>query len=753
MRGSKTSQFQYPSRLDGNSIRLLKIVAGSSDDDLATLDIQLERYNLDNVPYFHALSYTWGPPKREDRAYTKEDMVDVLVNGDGFSIFPNLADALHRLLELGHAEHYWVDALCINQDDTDEREVQVGMMDRIFKAANRIDIWIGESDDSHAGAVAQVMETMSKLLDDEIDRLDKGGRAWQVLDLASGPFLESYGLPNMNNEIWHSFIDFFERTWFRRVWILQEVALAREAVVLWDEHIISWETVSNCVTFLSLTNMALGLAELSRTSESVGQAERIASSCISIGLVKWLCDDPRYILRTGLSVRLLDDMQRNEVTVADAFLTLLLASRFQGSTDKRDKIFSLIGITNHVSDLMMLPQQTSLSPDYKSTTAKIFTAATTWIVQECNHIGILTLVSDASMISVPELPSWVPDFSVSSPEPIHNQIQAPEAAPFNATASSRLNINDQSTIHVDGGHLHLQATVIDSIAATSDLLPQMLNQGGIESYSRLICRLPKTYAPTGQSRVEAFWRTMIYDSDYSQRPAKAELRHSFRAVITFVISRAFHNVTGIRRIWFPRDRYLAGLRHTWLLAAEDETGALPDLQSIRRFLVANNMISPDTQDDLDSLDPTTLSIQVLEEMQAYYCIISGTSVERRLYVTYRGYLGLGPKSIKPGDSVCLARGCVTPLILRRSHIPAGGYMITIIKTMTSWIYWLRDIILRRCASLFGWSHILSSSAPVSNPPYDDRPSLYRLVGETYVHGIMNGEAVTEDTGWKDIILE
>jgi hypothetical protein len=160
--GSTLPEFSYDPLPSTTSIRLLNLWP-VSQDDYGQLDI----YPLDKAPLFTALSYTWGCPF-SDPNYELDDVADtaavnsqyvsdrnIPVRCNGASLFvtrtskeamDHIKSSLDRHGPLfGNTSHLWVDAICINQKDLDERAAQVKIMGRIFSTANGVMVWLGKS--------------------------------------------------------------------------------------------------------------------------------------------------------------------------------------------------------------------------------------------------------------------------------------------------------------------------------------------------------------------------------------------------------------------------------------------------------------------------------------------------------------------------------------------------------------------------------------------------------------------------------
>ncbi|KAI3319430.1 heterokaryon incompatibility protein-domain-containing protein [Xylariaceae sp. AK1471] len=154
---------QY-TRLDPSKkqIRLLKLISGEWDEQVRC---ELYVVSLDDQIKYEALSYVWGSPR---------DLVGIDVNGSLFSATQNLHAALRRLREQirdsAHAESngdsrvLWVDAVCINQQDAQEKRHQVELMGDIYSRTTRGLLWLGEEPD-------EPQPIVTKEQDDEVARL------------------------------------------------------------------------------------------------------------------------------------------------------------------------------------------------------------------------------------------------------------------------------------------------------------------------------------------------------------------------------------------------------------------------------------------------------------------------------------------------------------------------------------------------------------------------------------------------------
>ncbi|KAK0127303.1 hypothetical protein ONS96_006852 [Cadophora gregata f. sp. sojae] len=121
-----------PLRAEKQEIRVLRINPASTHTD--TVECTLDHVSLQNKPVFDALSYTWGDASVTER---------ILVDGQHFEATKNLVAALREFRKAGLSEPIWIDAVCINQENVEEKLTQVRMMRDIYCAARKTLVWLG----------------------------------------------------------------------------------------------------------------------------------------------------------------------------------------------------------------------------------------------------------------------------------------------------------------------------------------------------------------------------------------------------------------------------------------------------------------------------------------------------------------------------------------------------------------------------------------------------------------------------------
>jgi hypothetical protein len=143
IKGEHASHSQKPrdqlySHLDAKcrEIRLIELLPGSYDDYICCRMVVV---SLDNEPEYKALSYTWGGP---------EITLPICVEGCILSSTLNLESALRQFRLRNEILTLWIDAICINQLDNEERTQQVTLMGDIYSQSKEVVIWLGKDLDS-----------------------------------------------------------------------------------------------------------------------------------------------------------------------------------------------------------------------------------------------------------------------------------------------------------------------------------------------------------------------------------------------------------------------------------------------------------------------------------------------------------------------------------------------------------------------------------------------------------------------------
>jgi hypothetical protein len=142
----KHSPFR-PASLENGEFRLLTLHPGQKRSRIC---IDLRHASIEDPPMYEALSYTWGDPKGPwseiPDSWRVKYSYNIEINGQKMKIGFNLKSALRRIRDRTEFKRLWVDAICINQNNQNERSEQVKEMARIYRQAARVLCWLGEED-------------------------------------------------------------------------------------------------------------------------------------------------------------------------------------------------------------------------------------------------------------------------------------------------------------------------------------------------------------------------------------------------------------------------------------------------------------------------------------------------------------------------------------------------------------------------------------------------------------------------------
>ena len=132
--------YQHSKLTSVSSIRLIRLLGGALNDNLRC-DVSMVDIG-DDLPY-EAVSYVWGTSK------TKPSIQVLCEHGDSELEIPgNLEGALRRFRYPTSTRTLWIDSICINQSDIQERNQQVQLMGQIYRRASTVLIWLGEDVDN-----------------------------------------------------------------------------------------------------------------------------------------------------------------------------------------------------------------------------------------------------------------------------------------------------------------------------------------------------------------------------------------------------------------------------------------------------------------------------------------------------------------------------------------------------------------------------------------------------------------------------
>ena len=438
MEGNPGTSLHQP--LQQGQIRVVTLYPGSSADSIrCTLTHAMLRPDMS----YRALSYVWGDPK-----ITSE----ISLEGSPYLITTNLYHALRSLRSPEHKLLMWVDALCINQSDVDERDREVLRMREIYQAASQVVLWVGSSEPYSPASVSAAFALVCK---------------FEELPSVRATFSETGAdIPSEEEESCLFILqEILNRECFQRAWIIQEIVMC--------DRIVDGSTGSKVVLWcddqsVSLSLVAKYVAHIQKDIDEFLR-KRLKNSYYSF------IQDLREFYRLGID-------PKRRLPIAKQLLQIFhyAAGRFKASIP-HDRLYSFLGLIHGE-----LPD--SLRPNYRKSADAVFYGYAKYIIQETGIPAALEGISR----TCPGQPSWVSDwtagynFDEKTPPSVRllpdgRRLQA-EGARIQAVARTlKSHVSDS----VNGIQFHLQAR--ERFLCQDDVLQRYgTGQAIFEEWIRLI---------------------------------------------------------------------------------------------------------------------------------------------------------------------------------------------------------------------------------------------------------------------------
>ena len=346
----------------GSEIRLLRLLP--HDANRPGIHCEILHCSPTNPFEYSALSYAWGDPDETRVIY---------VEGHKFPVTVNLGDALQQLQSHAYPLLLWVDAICIDQTNTDERSHQVQLMTSIYRQASMVAVWLGPEYDGSKSAT----ELLCCLAE-----IGKGAESGDRLML----LVKDQTLADQ----WYNLACLFSRDYWKRLWVLQEVLNAREVTTFCGNTALPWQTYLDASILLYNHR-----TELVRAFHAIEQNRLVYNLAIlpSFRTITecLIYEGPRIFWALYKSRRCLP-------------IDHLLLCRLNLCKDPRDKLYGILGVLSE-------QDQSHFRVDYNKSVRDVYTDMAVYLLLTCG-IDVMCLPSGGTTDeNVHRLPSWVPDWS------------------------------------------------------------------------------------------------------------------------------------------------------------------------------------------------------------------------------------------------------------------------------------------------------------------------------------------------------
>jgi hypothetical protein len=422
---------------------------------------------LSDEPDYEALSYTWGDSSDKCPSYCE---------GQTLKVTRNLHSALRHLRHDTAERILWVDAVCIDQDNEQERSQQMPLMGKIYGNAQQVVVWLGE-ETQHVRKSFETIEKLHIFLLQNEQGYPDDPRRFQKLSLDPGPVAQQL---LAIKDMWISpFEQLMVRPWFTRQWVIQEAARASRATVICGYKALSWEKLAN-----------------------------VYWSILNSGVLFYICG-PESALR-GKDISTLANMElcRRDLIndKGTPLLELIVSARVFQRTNPRDAIYSLLGLA-----LDCEAYGDSIKPKDSLPVTDVFRKFVVGCIKQKDSLRFLSApYVPTEKSSHLDLPSWVPDFSNLATVPPLMYMRNETGLPFHASGYFKQQVrlsDDERILYVVGKEID----VISKIGYAPEELPTapfpQRKRGKWISHSKQLVFGNTWYTAGG--RFEEFWRTML----------------------------------------------------------------------------------------------------------------------------------------------------------------------------------------------------------------------------------------------------
>jgi hypothetical protein len=627
---------------------------------------------------FYALSYCWGPDRR---------CSEILLNhNQRLGITQNLETAIRHLT----VPIIWIDQICINQENSREKSAQIPLMSRIYSEATAAILWLGlESNDSSLAIeyMQRIQQALQKQLTNrtpidpaatktiaryeiELARLtnkEVTATSWKQVDIEDITLLARSEIQqgHLTAKEITAMLEFFQRPWFKRVWTIQELLLAKNPVfLLGKQYVPVYFTVTTAtVLHRVFSTKSTGIISTSGAEHLVPPSQGKDSIFFQYLRQFFMASlKPLHMLLVDIN----------------------FGRHTPHASDPRDRIYGILSLASDI-------QQLNIIPDYTKPCEHAFQTTAKKIIIHGAVVDYLAFVN--SRAQVPQLPSWAYD-----PRVVNQVLPGflSDSCPFSASGNKKQPKYDGS--EAQEGLLTLQGIGVDRIleienfsvfeGETMCFIETMLLVAKVALlYSKAQNKLEQLYK-TAERAMEAIWRTPLEDfycrlGEFTKRTDRTAYT-GWKQISKRIEQVAIQMGTATAED-AHNDRHLEPLEAAHDTDAKDseppeglsastqsddllESGQLDhpacsmipfDVELIEKFISICNQEAPRTLWLLTHLLCLTLTAEELEWVNTV-----AKSKCRRPFVSERGYIGMAPARAQPGDLVVVFYGGKLPYVIR-----------------------------------------------------------------------------------------
>ncbi|KAI0969273.1 heterokaryon incompatibility protein-domain-containing protein [Xylaria arbuscula] len=563
---------------------------------MTTIKCEIISTSLTKPPPYTAISYAWGDADNKRSIQLGQVNVSVAVN---------LFGALDAVRKREEDILVWVDALCIDQQNHTERSQQVQLMTEIYAKATQVAIWLGPSENDSQLAIDLLQDLV-------IGENDPERISALLLFPAQLRAIEAV-------------VHLFQRDYWKRLWVVQEVFNAKSIKVFCGGSIgIPWQIYTKAAHIFQDHKGDLDSWFSTHPNPRSSKRNSALPSSLSCSQVL-VYEGPNSLL---------DMNSANSLLETGSLLNIMRAYRRKLTSEPRDKVFGILGVLPE-------PVRREFLVDYNLSVKKIYTNVVDFLLSTTNRLDVICeSIHFPKQTGVANLPSWVPDWSqISEMTALGSTYKFSAASEEGAVwefpdneLRSELEI---SAIYV--GTVWKHGVAVGTLCTSADYLMAFLH-----------------------------WRAILLDyTSFEDPELQKEMELEFCRTIC---------LGQIPRKLKP-DEWMKDTYRVFATLLRNRLPRLPLDDDLRKYVD-------------NSRDTETNRRQLL---QSHF---GSHMMGRCFFLTKNNRLGMGTGFMLPGDQIVVPLGCRTPIIIREE---------------------------------------------------DKRRGRFRLVGDVYLDGYMDGEAVTR---WK-----
>jgi hypothetical protein len=539
--------------------------------------------SLKDNPSYRTVSYSW-----RTETHMASRIIDI---NDHFQLITANLEHLLRRLSARHADPseslrtFWVDQVCINQEDTSERSQQVGLMGQIYGRAQGLVVWLGEDISNQCLLATSIMKSLAS---DSSDG-EEGDPSHTSLLKALGR--RETGFPKT---AFDAVSALFRTPWWKRAWVVQELALSKHDIeVIWGTAVLPWFTIMKAVERIHCES-------LNPTLDNAALQTIEWNHAVALQRVHRHDDNSHLYYPKSTLLE----------------LCCMFASR--KASDPHDKIFAFMGLAADYNEA-------EFAPDYSLPVHQLYQNFARHVISRTESLEILRV---ASCGHASHLPTWVPDWDQkpSGWNGHHQRMGSALRVLFDTRAkrfestigSSAKNCfsDGMGVLRTQGYCVHkvldITKPLHDRHAAVAFTRRQIV--AILENWENFAQRHVSDIYPTGEPFDEAFWRTLMGNSDVEGQDIDS-------------IEYDGHFEQGFE-VFMEREAKLSRLLN------QKEEAEREDLIS--------------------------------QISHPFYLSMMAATYDQVFFISSQGYIGLAPSGTRVGDHLCLLLGASVPFILRRA---------------------------------------------------------------------------------------